>query len=258
MLYQELHKEKHRIEHNLALIQASLKSYPDENFFYTKNGKYQKWYQTDGKNQTYIHKDDAQLAQQLVAKKYLTCLYEDLSYEHKGIMRHLKHHNSHPGKVEKFLSDSVNRHLLSDTLYPKSANFDEWMNLPYEHNPWYPEQLKIDTNAGFKVRSKSEALIVSVLTMYNIPFRYECALQLGNLTIYPDFTIPHPHTHEILYYEHFGKMDEPNYRQKACSKLKTYISHGIIPSIHLLTTFETLEHPLSIRDVEELIKKHFL
>ena len=38
--------------------------------------------------------------------------------------------------------------------------------------------------------------------LFNIPFRYECALTLGNTTVYPDFTIMHPNTGELIYREH--------------------------------------------------------
>jgi len=61
-------------------------------------------------------------------------------------------------------------------------------------------------------RYKSEVFIDMALFTNNIPFRYECALELGHSTLYPDFTIRHPKTGEICYWEHFGLMDDPSYR----------------------------------------------
>jgi len=58
-----------------------------------------------------------------------------------------------------------------------------------------------------------------ILYADNIPFRYECALQLDNITIYPDFTIRHPQTGETIYWEHFGRMDKDDYSKNAFSKL---------------------------------------
>ena len=86
-----------------------------------------------------------------------------------------------------------------------------------------------------------------------IPFRYECALHLGNTTLFPDFTIRHPKTGEFFYWEHFGMIDNATYCQNMTSKLQLYTAHGIIPSIQLITTYETKEHPLSAEMVENII-----
>ena len=101
-------------------------------------------------------------------------------------------------------------------------------------------------------------MIDTLLYLNKIPFRYECALHLGNTTIYPDFTILHPHTGKIYYWEHFGMMDDANYAKNTCFKLQTYTTHGIIPSINLITTYETKEHPLSSDFIEKIIQHYFL
>lgn len=116
----------------------------------------------------------------------------------------------------------------------------------------------LKTVAGIRVRSKSEALITMLLYTNKIPFRYECALTLGETTVYPDFTIRHPETKKTFYWEHFGLMDQPYYAQNTYSKLKLYTDHGIYPSIHLLTTYETQDHPLDSLLVENLIQTYFL
>lgn len=108
------------------------------------------------------------------------------------------------------------------------------------------------------VRSKSEAFIDMLLHANKIPFRYECALTLGSITYYPDFTIMHPKTGEIFYWEHFGMMDDPAYAGKAFSKLHNYSKHGIIPSINLITTYETQDHPLDLDTVHRLVEQYFL
>lgn len=67
------------------------------------------------------------------------------------------------------------------------------------------------------------------------PFRYECALHLGFETIYPDFTILHPLSKKIIYWEHFGLMDNENYIKNVCFKIQQYAQNGIIPSVNLIT-----------------------
>lgn len=133
-----------------------------------------------------------------------------------------------------------------------------WANSPYETNPTHKENLIHKTASGHLVRSKSEALIDTFLSKHTIPFRYECLLPLNGVSVYPDFTIRHPRTGEFFYWEHFGRMDDPAYSQKACSKLQAYTSNGILPSVHLITTYETKEHPLTSDLIERIIQYYFL
>lgn len=150
------------------------------------------------------------------------------------------------------------RDLLSPFFEPLSQELSHWMKAPYEQNPLHPEQLIHKTGSGHLVRSKSEAIIGMLLHINRIPFRYECSLQLGETTVFPDFTIRHPQTGEKYYWEHFGMMDDPIYCKNAISKLHLYAIHGIIPSIRLLTTYETRENPLSPDSVEKQIEQYFL
>ena len=92
----------------------------------------------------------------------------------------------------------------------------------------------------------------------NIPFRYEDKLLLDGIEVYPDFTVRHPVTGKITYWEHFGLMDDDVYRKNACSKIQLYCDNGIIPSVNLITTYETKQHPLDIDHVEAIIKEYFL
>ena len=97
-----------------------------------------------------------------------------------------------------------------------------------------------------------------LLYQNQIPYRYECGLQLGEHIIYPDFKIKHPFSGKPYYWEHFGQMDIPEYYNKACTKMQLYISNGYIPSINLITTFETQKHPLVAEDINRIIQTYFL
>ena len=97
-----------------------------------------------------------------------------------------------------------------------------------------------------------------LLYTHKIPFRYENPLILDGITLYPDFTIRHPATGQFFYWEHFGLIDDVSYRESAFKKLNLYITQGIIPSIHLITTFETKETPLSTELIEHVIQCYFM
>lgn len=258
MFYQQMLEESRNLEAQLKTIQSSLNALPKENFFCTHSGKYHKWYKTDGKKQTYIPKKQRKLAEKLALKKYLSCLSQDISHEHNAISLYLRHHLSNPKTAEKILQDPAYKELLSKSFLPKSQYLIDWVNSPYERSRRYPEQLVVETASGIYVRSKSEALIDMILTMNRIPFRYECALQLGDIILYPDFTILHPQKNKLYYWEHFGLVDKPAYCNTICTKLQTYMVHGIIPTIQLITTYETQEQPLSSRTIEKIVKDYFL
>lgn len=258
-LYDQMFAERQRLELQINSLHSQLNSLPSGKLFCCHNGAYLKWYQSDGKHQTYISKKNRHLAEQLAQKKYLTFLTEELTHEKRAIDFYLRHHSQNPQKSTQLLLDSPEyRELLSPFFKPLSQELLDWMNTPYEHNPKYPEQLIHKTSSGSYVRSKSEVLIDLALRTNKIPFRYECALQLNDTILFPDFTIRHPETGAFFYWEHFGMMDRPSYSQNAFSKLQLYTINGIIPTIQLITTYETKEHPLSPETVEKVIKDYFL
>ena len=254
MIYHQLTRRKEQLEKQLAHIRQQLETFPSKNLVCTRNGKYNKWYESDGENLIYIPKKERNRAELLASKKYLSCLYTDLLHEKKAIERHLKSVESNSSQVQKLIKNPAYKDLLSNVHMPSSPSQLEWMKEPYLKNPLHPENLTIETNLGLYVRSKSEALIAMVLSMHKLAFRYECALELGDLIYYPDFTILHPVSGRQIYYEHFGKMDDPYYAQNAFAKLHTYSNYGILPGIQLITTFESKKHPLSITTIEKALK----
>lgn len=258
-IYERMLSEQQRLEKEIKAIQNQISELPDAKLICTRNGSRTKWYQKDGKNKTYISKKNRKLAEQLAIRKYLLLLAEDLLHEKKAIDFYLRHHDVKANRAEQLLSDTSGyAELLSTIFTPLSKELFDWMNSPYVHNEKYPEQLIHKTISGGFVRSKSEAIIAMMLHLKKIPFRYECVLQLGNIDFFPDFTIRHPKTGKIYYWEHFGRMDDPDYCRKTFNKLQFYASHQIIPSIQLLTTFETKENPLSSNTVENIVEQYFI
>lgn len=240
-------------------LQKALKDYPEGTLTCSHYGNWRKWYQSDGHNRVYIPKSNRQLAEQLAAKKYLSYALSDLSQEKKALDAYLKYHHSDTPKADQLLLQNPGyQELLSSFFKPFSKELHDWTTSPYEKNPKHPEHLTHKTSSGEFVRSKSEAMISHFLYTNRIPFRYECALNLDTTTLYPDFTIRHPSTGEFYYWEHFGLMDDPSYCKTVSSKIYFYSINGIIPMIHLITTYETQNNPLSIETIEKTIEHYFL
>jgi hypothetical protein len=90
-------------------------------------------------------------------------------------------------------------------------------------NPYRKEELIHESSFGMVFRSKSEVLIAELLYKAGIPFYYESRLVLYDEWgekhfYYPDFTIALPDG-RVVYWEHFGRMDSSDYREKNYKKL---------------------------------------
>ncbi len=108
------------------------------------------------------------------------------------------------------------------------------------------------------VRSKSEMTIANLLNHYGIPYRYEAALTLpSGRFIYPDFTILDPVHRRHVYWEHFGMMDDPQYRDYTLYKLDQYAELEIYPGINFICTFETKDHTLNTKTAVRYIRAYF-
>jgi len=105
-------------------------------------------------------------------------------------------------------------------------------------NKYREEELIYFTKSGLRVRSKSERTIADALDHNRILYRYEAALQFGNVTKFPDFTAYRLSDQRMIIWEHFGRMDDVEYRQNTNEKLAFYARHGFYPFDKLICTYE--------------------
>lgn len=255
-LYQKMIILRDQLMEEIAILKRRIAEYPEGELCCSKNQAYTKWHLCkDGQN-IYLPKSQREFACVMADKKYLTELLRDLQHDLDEVNQYLQKHQDNPGHARKLLTEQTpyTELLIQAGL---SKDLSQWANASYETNPFHPEN-KIHTAPGnIRVRSKSEVLIATLLFSHQIPFRYECVLHLGLRSIYPDFTLRHPQTGETFYWEHFGKMDDPVYRDRAYERMQFYSKHQIYPNIQLITTSETADHPLSIHTIECRIQEFF-
>ena len=148
-------------------------------------------------------------------------------------------------KFAKQRLKAINRFLKTDS---ESSYLEIYENLP---------ENGFKTLKGDTVRSKSEKLIADLLYMLGVPYRYEMRLDMGDGTIvYPDFTIYDVRNNRLVYYEHFGMMDDLHYVNNAIRKHNEYLKHGL--GNDLIITFESGQKPLDLEAVEAQVKKYAL
>ena len=249
--------EKKRLEQEIKSIDLEMKKLPQKKFYCAKNGKNYKWYESVEGVGRYIPKKRRSYAEKLARYKYLQALRQDITKQIKAINTFLKYQNSENGLAQKMLENEAYAELLKPYVKTMSEELLEWQNASYSTNPLFPEALVCRTKANVFVRSKSEAMIASMLFSRKIPFHYEELLLVGDDSYYPDFTIKHPITGEIYYWEHLGMMDDLKYVHKNLAKLQHYAMNGIVLGVNLIITYETKEHPLDILQVERTLECYF-
>lgn len=213
---------------------------------------------SNGSSPITIPKSDRELAQKLALKKYYAYQMKELMHELSIIEYCISSYDKLKVHSSALLENACYKELISSYFESYPSKLNRWITADYEQNKAHPEHLIHNCLSGHLLRSKSEVIIANALYTNKIPFRYECALCLDNIIFFPDFTICHPRTMSIFYWEHFGMMDNQSYADNAYNKLKIFSSQGIIPSVNLITTFETKTNPINSEKVNQIIHDYFL
>ena len=270
-LFERIMMEKRRLESELANIEQQLTGPPEGCLMCHRNGRSFKYYQripnksNPGKPTVrYLNKRDDPLKSALALKTVLQRRKADTVNELKAIHSYLSLHKGPESQAFLRINQSPG---LQKLLYSKRdafpcASLSEELKIcesqEYPTKQDHSENKIFQTEKEDNVRSKSEMLIAHLLYSNNIPYRYECRLILNYSEMYPDFTIRHPETGEIYIWEHFGLMDDPEYVQTVCRKIRKYIENGFIPGKNLIMTFESEKYPFDFTEVQNIIREKFL
>lgn len=258
MDYEEIRAEYTAIDAQIGKLQRMIKKIPGGDILCTNSGKYSKWYERTEEGLAYLGKGNREYAEKLAQKKLYSTKLKSLEQERYVRGWFLKHYDVKlAAAADALFASPAYSELITAGMKPKQIRIREWLDSPYEKCREHKEKLIHNAPPGIMVRSKSEVMIASAINSHGIPFRYECILNLGDMYYFPDFTIFHPKTGKLIYWEHFGMMDDPQYIHKTSEKLEIYALHDIVPSVNLITTFETSKHPLTTDIVENMIRQFF-
>lgn len=154
---------------------------------------------------------------------------------------------------------------FSDGIYgflPQNKSSDsltlEWLNAPTTYSNFMLENKIFKTPAGVLVRSKSELLIASLLESKNIAYKYEARLLLNERFVYPDFTIMHPRTHDIIILEHFGMMHDDEYRTKNNLKISDYLNAGYRLGDNFIATYDDINGAIDMSALSRIIDAYLM
>jgi hypothetical protein len=153
--------------------------------------------------------------------------------------------------MEKFLAKYPE---LANGIFHSEADPEAWKKEISRMDDYHPENLKHTSYNGVKSRSKNELYIASRLDHYGIIYRWDCPTGIPGLYRSPDFQILRRRDWRIIYWEHCGMMDVPEYKRRNEQRLKEYEEAGIVPWDNLIITYDTLEGGLRADIIEAMIK----
>ena len=237
-------------------IEKSLKKAPEGSLIVSKSKATIQFFHKENHTQKkgkYIKKNNMKLIAQLAQKDYDQALYRTLKKRETKLEKVLKNLPERDlGETYEKLS-VVRKNLVNPRIISNQAYVQQWLAVEYEGNTFHDEYKKFVTERGEKVRSKSEKIIADKLYAMNIPYRYEYPLYIKSTgVIYPDFTILLPSSRKEIYLEHFGMMDDPEYCEKALTRIQELAKNQIVLGRNLIATFESSSVSLDIKCLEFL------
>lgn len=247
---------------------TSLASKPDGSLTISRShNSYQFYHRTCmfEKKGVYLSKKDINLISALAQKDYdqkFIAAAEELFRKNNTLIQmgaEREIHYFYQDLAQVYISLSApRRNLVTPYVLPDDLFAASWAAVRYNGKEFSENFPYFFTEKKERVRSKSEILIADKLLGMNLPYRYEFPLytKLLGLT-HPDFTILDVWNRTVKIFEHFGRFDSEDYRNKMVRKFEAYRQEGYYLGINFLFTMETNNQPLDMTYFTDLIKKNF-
>ena len=222
---------------------------------------YRQYYVFNPKEKTvkYLGKGQEELIRQLAQKEYMKKVLALLERDTKVIRKLLDTYNPEALKKVYESLPPGKKELVVPYQYPDKEFAEIWQAKKYEGKPFDEKEPEIYTKKGERVRSKSEQIIADRLHDAGVPYRYEYPIHTAEgRPVFVDFTILNVKTRTEYRLEHFGIMDDPEYRATAFKKIAFYAQAGWVQGRNIIYTFEDRQNPLDTRYLDRLIKRFFL
>jgi len=212
----------------------------------------------DGKK-TYLGLGNVEEVVQLQRRRLLAELIKKIERNEIVLKRFIRDYQEvSPQTVEQMLGKAYQCPDLAETILQGNKNYKKWGNQPYERSTKYLENLIHRTIKGDFVRSKSEVIIANTLYPKGLQYRYEELTKVGQYTFAPDFKIAVPRQNKIKILEHFGMMNNSEYRKNALWKIDVYLDAGYKPYEDILFTFDDFDGGIDTKNLDTLINSFLI
>ena len=248
----ELEERKRRLEVELKSAPAgalNIRSQNGRNYYsvrYPKVGNRKKVYRKGISG-------DKRLVRALVRKKYLEQAVAGVEKDIHLIRKVLKEYVD--TNEESVMHGFLERYPeLRNCIYGGRQSDREWASDYMPVQGLHDENLKSTSASGAKMRSKGELIIAGRLDYYHIPYRYEDQYRHPDLDRVPDFKIRRPRDGKIIYWEHFGLVNDEGYMENTGLKLTEYEVHEIVPWDNLIITYDQKDGGIDVRIIDAMIQ----
>ena len=255
IIHRLIEDELRRCESLYNRLESQLKNAPAGSLV-RHHSKYYRATRESGK-QCFIPLQGSVVVNRLKTKRYIKEGLPLLRERIKACSLFLKHDIFYdPKKMEHKLPSQYQSLADTDIFLENDINIDKWKNNHYKRNPMEIPVPHYTAN-GCMVRFKSEAMIGTALEHADLLYICEPELMLGHHRVYPDFAVFLPTIRRIVYWEHLGIIDDPQYIMRNMQKLDEYARNGIYLGINLIITWETRGTPLTSKDINDKIQMLF-
>ena len=226
-----------------------------------RRGRYYEYYwrQKAGERYRFIPKKNSKFAASLAQRDYDLQVLRAAKKEQELISELIKMHT--PDAIDAaYTRSAAARKVLIRPVWPSDEEFrEEWLKQDSCQKGFADDAPEYYTVNGERVRSKTEILIANSLLKLGVAYLYECSLLLAGFgTVHPDFSVLDLKNRRTILWEHLGRMDDPDYVERAVRRINAYLKNGYVIGETLILTFETGKQPISTVQIENLIKHYFL
>lgn len=208
------------------------------------------YYVAEDNTRVYLNQSRKDLIQRLAQKEYDRKALRLVEKELRSLRRILDY--CEMPKLEDAYDQCVpeKQAYITPVIRSDEAYRKDWLSQKYDKKKPVGNDHPFSTEKGDMVASKSEEREANYMFHHGYDYLYEKRVDLvdnGRPTWrYPDFTILDPVTREEVIFEHFGMVDDEEYRRNMFDKIRLYEENGYIIGKNLLFTFETRDQPLTM------------
>lgn len=258
---------------NLKLISASIESHIDKVNKriekapagalriikkWNKNQYYHRISPSDSQG-TYIPEKDRPLAARLAQKDYDNKLLKVLEEQKRAIDRFLKDYDPDAAMQVYEKLTAPRKELVTPEFLSDEKFIRQFLSQPYTRPGFKSTDPEFYTDNGERVRSKSEILIANAMFRNKVPYLCEFPVyDNGVIFAAPDFKCLNVRLRKVFYWEHLGKLGDQDYVNWNANKFEKYTLSKDFDESRLILTFETDNHPLNTRVIEEKIRRFLL
>jgi len=256
---EQLQNEKERLVAIKKCAEERLREAPEGTIYINKHRNGVQFYlrtSTKDKKGRYLAVAQREKAYVLIQKKYDLQIVEAAGKQIEVLERFINSYDPDCLKKIYETASDARKKIIVPAELPDELYAEKWQSVEFQPKEIGEDVPEHYSDKGERVRSKSEVMIADALAQAGIPYRYESPIMLGTVILYPDFTILRKEDRKQLFWEHLGKMDDPEYVIKNLRRIRLYEQNGIMPGIDLILTMETSQQPINLSVIKQMIRTY--